>query len=267
MIAAKRVIKAGGACWHRCGIMLRRTELAPASLLTHAAILDNILLAGTENELMGRRFPGEVAAAVAAMLVHLAQRQPLVLLATTADLLRGRTGVQPPPQIVELVLRQTGGCPQLINSTQLQVPPDGEGTAAWAVGKLDAEGLRVLESTIRARPEAACTVLQAAALCAVDADIEPDVIAAVTNLDPDLVERVLDDERDMVRFLLPGFLVTASSMTIGSMLLSIPAPRPGGARCTCGASSCCWLIRHPIPGCSPGMPSGPAPPWSARRNW
>ena len=122
-------------------------------------------------------------------------RVPPLDLETTADLLRERTGVQPPPQVVELVLRQTGGCPQLINSTELQVPPNGEENAAWAVGKLDAEGLRVLESTIRARPEAARTVLQAAALCAVDADIEPDVIAAVTNLDADFVERVLDGER------------------------------------------------------------------------
>ena len=53
----------------------------------------------------------------------------------------------------------------------------------------------MLESTIHARPEEARAVLQAAALCAVDAEIEPDVIAAVTNLDTDLVERVLDEER------------------------------------------------------------------------
>ena len=260
--------EAGYQGWRRLlaplWIMLRRTELAPTGLLAHAAILDDILLADTQDGLMGRRFPGEVAAAVAAMLIHLARRQPLVLviddahrggatsdrllldvtrlanahgvglvaalrpeeldedsvladycdqaaaraaadivttirvppldLQTTADLLRGRTGAQPPPQVVEFVLRQTGGCPQLINSTQLQVPPDGE-SGAWAVGKLDAEGLRVLESTIHGRPEAARTVLQAAALCAVDTEIEPAVIASVTNLDPDLVERVLDDER------------------------------------------------------------------------
>jgi tetratricopeptide (TPR) repeat protein/DNA-binding XRE family transcriptional regulator len=254
-------------------ITLRRAELAPASLLTHAAILDSILLAGAGNELARQRFPGEVAAAVAAMLVHLARRQPLVLVLddahrggassdrllldvtrlasahgvglvaalrpeeleedsvladycdqaagraaadivttirvppldreTTADLLRERTSVQPPPQVVELVLRQTGGSPQLINSTQLQVPPDGAEAAAWAVGKLDAEGLRVLESTIQARPESARTVLQAAALCAVDADIEPDVIAAVANLDADLVERILDEERRHGSVLIP----------------------------------------------------------------
>jgi transcriptional regulator with XRE-family HTH domain/tetratricopeptide (TPR) repeat protein len=272
--------EAGYQGWRRLlaplWIMLRRTELAPAGLLAHAAILDDILLAGAEDELMGRRFPGEVAAAVAAMLVHLAQRQPLVLVIddahrggassdrllldvtrlanargvglvaalrpeeldedspladycdqaagraaadivttirvppldpeATAELLRGRTGARPPPPVVELVLRQTGGCPQLINSTQLQVPPDGEKTGAWAVGKLDAEGLRVLESTIHGRPEAARTVLQAAALCAVDTEIEPDVIAAVTNLDPDLVERVLDEERQHGSVLAPQVL-------------------------------------------------------------
>jgi hypothetical protein len=64
--------------------MLRRTQLAPAGLLTHAAILDDILLAGGDSELVGRRFPGEVAAAVAAMLIHLAKRQPVVLVVDDA---------------------------------------------------------------------------------------------------------------------------------------------------------------------------------------
>jgi tetratricopeptide (TPR) repeat protein len=47
------------------------------------------------------------------------------------------------------------------------------------------------------------TVLQAAALCTVDADIEPDVIAAVTNLDPGFTERVLDEERRHGSVLMP----------------------------------------------------------------
>ena len=260
--------EAGYQGWRRLlaplWITLRRTELAPAGLLTHAAILDDILLVGGNNELMGRRFPGEVGAAVAAMLIHLAKRQPLVLvvddahrggassdrllldvasrvnacgvglvaalrpeelegdsalneysnqaagragvdmvmpirvpaldLDATADLLRERTGVEPPPGIVELVLRQTGGCPQLINSTPIQAPASGDKSTSWAVGKLDAEGLRVLESTIHARSEPARTILHAAALCAVDAYFEPDVLAEVTNLDAEFVERILDEE-------------------------------------------------------------------------
>lgn len=259
--------EAGYQGWRRLlaplWITLRRTELAPAGLLAHAAILDDILLAG-DNELIGRRFPGEVAAAIAAMLIHLAKRQPLVLvvddahrggassdrllldvasqvnacgvglvaalrpeelegdsalneysnqaagraamdmvmpirvpaldLDATADLLRERTGLEPPPGIVELVLRQTGGCPQLINSTQIQAPASGDNSVSWNVGKLDAEGLRVLESTIHARQETARTVLHAAALYAVDAYFEPDAIAEVTNLDAELVERILDQE-------------------------------------------------------------------------
>jgi len=260
--------EAGYQGWRRLlaplWVMLRRTELAPASLLTHAAILDDILLVGSDNELIGRRFPGEVAAAVAAMVIHAAKHQPLVLvvddahrggassdrllldvasqvnacgvglvatlrpdeledgsalkdysdqasgraaadmvtpirvppldLDATAELLRERAGVTPPPGVVELVLRRTGGCPQLINSTQVQTSATGE-SAPWAVGKLDAEGLRVLESTVHARSEAARTVLQAAALCAVDANIEPNVIAEVTNLDAEFIERILDEER------------------------------------------------------------------------
>ena len=58
---------------------VRRSELAPASLLPHAPALDDILLVGSDSELAGRRFQGEVAAAVAALLAHEALRKPLVL--------------------------------------------------------------------------------------------------------------------------------------------------------------------------------------------
>jgi len=60
-------------------ITLRRTELAPASLLNQAATLDEVLLTGGDTELTRKPFPREVAAAIAALLVHLALRQPLVL--------------------------------------------------------------------------------------------------------------------------------------------------------------------------------------------
>lgn len=58
---------------------LRRSELAPASLLPHAQVLDDTLLPGGDSTLAGKRFEGEVAAAVAALLAHAALRQPLVL--------------------------------------------------------------------------------------------------------------------------------------------------------------------------------------------
>jgi transcriptional regulator with XRE-family HTH domain/tetratricopeptide (TPR) repeat protein len=65
---------------------VRRNELAPASLLPHALILDDILLVGSDSDLAGRRFKGEVAAAVAALLAHEALRKPLVLVIDDAHL-------------------------------------------------------------------------------------------------------------------------------------------------------------------------------------
>jgi predicted ATPase len=65
---------------------VRRSELAPASLLPHAPVLDDILLVGSDSGLAGRRFVGEVAAAVAALLVHEALRKPLVLVIDDAHL-------------------------------------------------------------------------------------------------------------------------------------------------------------------------------------
>jgi transcriptional regulator with XRE-family HTH domain len=65
---------------------VRRTELAPASLLPHAPVLDDILLVGSDSDLAGRRFVGEVAAAVAALLAHEALRKPLVLVIDDAHL-------------------------------------------------------------------------------------------------------------------------------------------------------------------------------------
>ena len=65
---------------------VRRTELAPASLLQHAPILDDILLIGSDRNLAGKRFVGEVAAAVAALLAHAASRKPLVVVIDDAHL-------------------------------------------------------------------------------------------------------------------------------------------------------------------------------------
>jgi hypothetical protein len=65
---------------------VRRSELAPASLLPHAPVLDDILLVGSDRNLAGRRFVGEVAAAVAALLAHAALRKPLMLVIDDAHL-------------------------------------------------------------------------------------------------------------------------------------------------------------------------------------
>ena len=60
-------------------ITLRRTELAPASMQRHAAILDEILLPGGDSDLTGQRLPGDVATAIAALLEHVAISRPVVL--------------------------------------------------------------------------------------------------------------------------------------------------------------------------------------------
>ena len=65
---------------------VRRSDLAPASLLPHAPVLDDILLGGSDSDLAGRRFVDEVAAAVAALLTHEALRKPLVLVIDDAHL-------------------------------------------------------------------------------------------------------------------------------------------------------------------------------------
>jgi transcriptional regulator with XRE-family HTH domain/tetratricopeptide (TPR) repeat protein len=268
--------EAGYQGWRRLlaplWIALRRTEIPPASLLAHATTLDEILLVGSEIDPAGRPFPGEVAAAVAAMLIHLARR-PLVLviddahrggtssdqlllavtrrvnsygvgliaalrpdeledqsplrdycdqadgraaadtvtpirlppfsLDGTADLLRERIGTEPPMATAAQVLRQTGGRPQLINATDLHVAPGGVEVGSWAVGKLDAEGLRVLESTVDARPEAARRILQAAALCAGGGSIEAEFIARIADHPVEFVERILDQERQRGPILAP----------------------------------------------------------------
>jgi hypothetical protein len=270
--------EAGYRGWRRLlaplWITLRRTELAPADLLVHAAVLDDILLAGgdDDDDLTAMRFPGEVAAAVAALLAHAAIRQPLVLViddahrggvssdhlladvarrisgyqvgiiaavrhdeldqrspfrshgdqaddraapdvvlpvhvpplepGSAARLLQERTGAEPPSEIVEAVLRQTGGCPQLIRHTQVQAPASRT-SSAWVVGKLDAEGLRVLEPTIESRPGDVRDVLHAAAVCAIGGHIDPGLLSRVTDLPADVVERILEQERQAGPILAP----------------------------------------------------------------
>jgi transcriptional regulator with XRE-family HTH domain/tetratricopeptide (TPR) repeat protein len=241
---------------------IRRTELAPASLLTHASTLDDVLLAGTESEVAGMLPQRQVAAAVAALLAHEASRKPLVLIiddahrggissdhllldlaprvnacrvgliaalrpdeldkdsplrgysgqvsgraavdvvtpihlppldiGATAELLSQRMEVIPPAEIVEQVVRQTGGRPQLIDNIDVQAPKGATG-GSWMV-KLGAEGLSVLLDTIDSRTEAVRDVLRAAAVCADGACVEAELVARIAGQDQEFVERILDEE-------------------------------------------------------------------------
>ncbi len=269
--------EAGYRGWRRLlaplWITLRRTELAPTTLLPHSEILDDILLVGGEGEPGAKPFPGEVADAISTLLSHAAEHMALVLVMddfhrggatsdqlmldvarrvnacrvgfiavlrpdeleqesplrgyseeadgrsaadvvvtihvppldriATAGLLRARAGVEPPTGIVDQVLQLTGGFPQLIDSTDLQVPLIGTPTASWAVRGLDTKGLRILESIIASRSETERTVLQAAAVSAVGGYIQPDLTARVAELHADLVEQVLDRERRSGTILTP----------------------------------------------------------------
>lgn len=252
---------------------LRRTEMAPADLLAHAGILDDLLLATGDGDLAGKPFPGEVAAAVAAMLGHLAVRQPVVLvlddahrggassdellldvarrvsahavgliaglraddledesplgdyrdqadgraaldvvvpvrlpplgLEAASGLLLERTGAHPPAELVQQVIRQTAGRPQLILNTRIQLSRGDPGGPVWTAGPLEPEGLRVLQSTIQDRPSDARTVLQAAAISAAGGVIDPGAVAAILELPDGQVEDVLDQERRRGTILAP----------------------------------------------------------------
>lgn len=120
----------------------------------------------------------------------------------TAVLLRERTKADPPARIIEQVLRQTGGCPQLINNIPVQLP-GGTTAGAWAVGKLGANGLRVLEPVILGRPAAVREVLTAAALCVAGGEIETGLIPDVAALPRETVAGILSEERQRGAILAP----------------------------------------------------------------
>lgn len=90
----------------------------------------------------------------------------------TAGLLRERTGAEPPPEIVKDVLRQTAGRPHLILNTRIQASTGGTHPSVEVAGKLNIEGLKVLESTLQSRTAETRAALEAAAVCAVGGSIE-----------------------------------------------------------------------------------------------
>lgn len=102
--------EAGYRGWRRLlaplWITVRRTELPPAALLAHAAILDDILLTRDVGDLTTRRFPGEVGAAVAALLDHVAIHQPLVLVIDDAH-----RGGATSDQLMLDIAREVSACP------------------------------------------------------------------------------------------------------------------------------------------------------------
>ena len=109
-------------------------------------------------------------------------------------MLRVRTGIQFPPNVVERVLQLTDGRPQLIDNTPVQTPAEGTEAGSWQVGKLREEGIRVLDATIQRRSGQARDVLQAAALSSVGRIIDASLVAKLTELPPDSVEQILDAE-------------------------------------------------------------------------
>jgi hypothetical protein len=122
-------------------------------------------------------------------------RLPSLGARATAELLRERVGKQPPIEVVDRVLRTTEGQPQLILNTPVEVRGSEGDPSSWITGKLELEGLQVLESTLKSRPAETRTVLEAAAVCAADGPIEPLMVAGVAQLPIDDVESILDRER------------------------------------------------------------------------
>jgi tetratricopeptide (TPR) repeat protein len=112
----------------------------------------------------------------------------------TAGLLRKHVGFEPPAETVEHVLHQTAGRPQLILNTRIQVLANEAHPASWVAGRLEENGLLVLESTLQSRTAEARAVLEAAAICAIDRFIEPGVVAPVAGMPRARIERILDEE-------------------------------------------------------------------------
>jgi transcriptional regulator with XRE-family HTH domain len=245
-------------------IEILRSELAPAALLTHAVTLDDILLASGDSDPTGQQLPGVVAAAVAALLEHVAAIKPLVLviddahrgggssdrllldvarqvsaysvgivaalrpdeleggspiaeyctqadgraaldvivpirvppleITATAAMLQERAKAELPREIVEQVQKLTRGRPQLIRNTPIHAVRDSAHGTRWVIGRLEAEGVRVLDSTIQSRSPQVREILQAAAVSTVGGLIDPELVARAIGVPADSVEQILDEE-------------------------------------------------------------------------
>jgi transcriptional regulator with XRE-family HTH domain/tetratricopeptide (TPR) repeat protein len=261
--------EAGYRGWRRLlappWIELRREELAPAKVLPYAKVLDEVLLPAGDGDETGLPFPGEVAAAIAALLKHMARRCPVVVVLddahrggassdqllvevarrvsasavgiiaalrqseleepsalrayadqgesraaldlvvpvhvpplgpeSVAGLISERTGVAPPPEVVDQVMKQTAGRPQLIKYSPI-LPPDGASASSrWVVGRPSPDDRRGLQYIVMQRSRPVRNVLEAAAVCATGQEIDAPLVARVAELRAGEVERVLDEER------------------------------------------------------------------------
>jgi len=120
-----------------------------------------------------------------------------------AGMLRERIGTLPPADVVEQVLTQTGGHPQLVKFSRLEHDTHGSGTSQWQVRELDAEGSRGLEYAVLERSPETRHVLYAAAVCAAGHRIDAPLVAHVAGLPLAAVEQILDAERRRESILMP----------------------------------------------------------------
>jgi AAA ATPase domain len=122
-------------------------------------------------------------------------RLPPLGVEATSDLLSHRTGKPTPHEVVERVLRKTGGRPQLILHTPIEISGPADHPSSWITGKLELEGLQVLMSTLQSRSPEMRTILEAAAVCAVDMSIDPSELAFAVDLPIKDIDSSLDQER------------------------------------------------------------------------
>lgn len=147
---------------------------------------------------------GDQAQDRAAMDVVVPIEVPPLDAEATACLLKQLTGRDPPHDVVDEVIKHSGGRPQLMKHTLVQAPARGAEIGDWTVGKLGSIGLRVLESTIQSRPPTVREVFYAAALCVQAGYVAPGFLARLTELPIDEVERILDAERHRDSMLTPN---------------------------------------------------------------
>ena len=163
----------------------------------------------------------------------------------TASLLRARTGVRFPADVVERVLQLTDGRPQLIDNTPVQTTQEGTRAASWQVGKLEEEGIRVLDATIQRRSGQARDILQAAALSSLGRVIDVGLVAMLTGLPPDSVERILDAESQRGPILEPA--ASGYSFQHDNWIDALIASIQPGRRRSLHAQCLAFLRARPVP--------------------